>query len=138
MLDAQRPIDALAHRRNALDREIVALLPTSPSPGQVALLRCLRGVDTPTAAGLCAEIADFERFAKAEQLMSYVGLVPVGGNDRPKRWLGTITKTGSGHARRAARRKQRATTARDHGSPQPCPELRPGRARRGPLRQRPL
>jgi hypothetical protein len=35
-------------------------------------LRCLRGVDTLTAVGLCCEIGDFESFAKAEQLMSYV------------------------------------------------------------------
>src|SRR5947199_160595 len=72
MLDAQGAIDALAHRRGALDREIVALLPTSPWAGHVARLRCLRGIDTLTAVGLCSEIADFERFAKAEQLMSYV------------------------------------------------------------------
>ena len=39
MLDAQGAIDALAHRRGALDREIVALLPTSPWAGHVARLR---------------------------------------------------------------------------------------------------
>ena len=43
---------------------------------QVGRLRCLRGIDTLTAVGLCAEIGDFERFARAEQLMSYIGLVP--------------------------------------------------------------
>jgi len=100
MLDAQGAIDALAHRRDALDREIVALLPASPWAGQVARLRCLRGIDTLTAVGLCAEIGDFERFAKAEQLMSYVGLVPSEATTGQKRRLGAITKTGSGHARR--------------------------------------
>ncbi len=100
MLDAQGAIDALAHRRDALDREIVALLPPSPWAGQVARLRCLRGIDTLTAVGLCAEIGDFERFAKAEQLMSYVGLVPSEATTGQKRRLGAITKTGSGHARR--------------------------------------
>jgi transposase len=100
MLDAQGAIDALAHRRDALDREIVALLPTSPWAGQVARLRCLRGIDTLTAVGLCAEIGDFERFAKAEQLMSYVGLVASETTTGQKRRLGAITKTGSGHARR--------------------------------------
>ena len=100
MLDAQGAIDALAHRRDALDREIVALLPPSPWAGQVARLRCLRGINTLTAAGLCAEIGDFERFAKAEQLMSYVGLVPSEATTGQKRRLGAITKTGSGHARR--------------------------------------
>jgi transposase len=63
-------------------------------------LRCLRGVDTLTAVGLCAEIGDFERFAKAEQLMSYIGLVPSEATTGQQRRLGSITKTGSGHARR--------------------------------------
>ena len=65
-----------------LEREIVALLPGSPWAVQVGRLRCLRGVDTLTAVGLCAEIGDFERFARAEQLMSYVGLVPSESHDR--------------------------------------------------------
>ena len=82
LLDAQGAIDALAHRREQLEREIVALLPGSPWAVQVGRLRCLRGVDTLTAVGLCAEIGDFERFARAEQLMSYVGLVPSRVNDR--------------------------------------------------------
>ena len=70
-------IDTLTHRREQLEREIATLLPGSPWAVQVGRLRCLRGIDTLTAVGLCSEIADFERFARAEQLMSYVGLVPV-------------------------------------------------------------
>ena len=100
MLDARGAVDALVHRRDQLEREIVALLPDSPWAVQVGRLRCLRGIDTLTAAGLCAEIADFERFAKAEQLMSYVGLVPCENTTGEQRRLGAITKTGSGHARR--------------------------------------
>lgn len=100
MLDARGAIDALAHRRDQLQREIAALLPGSPWALQVGRLRCLRGIDTLTAVGLCAEIADFERFARAEQLMSYVGLVPCESTTGRQRRLGAITKTGSGHARR--------------------------------------
>ncbi len=100
LLDCQGAIDALCHRRDALEREIVALLPASPWAVQVGRLRCLRGVDTLTAVGLCAEIGDFERFAKAEQLMSYIGLVPCETTTGQQRRLGSITKTGSGHARR--------------------------------------
>ena len=100
--DARRPRrDRRArHRRDALEREIVAMLPASPWTVQVGRLRCLRGVDTLTAVGLCAEIGDFERFARAEQLMSYVGLVPSESTTGQQRRLGSITKTGSGHARR--------------------------------------
>jgi transposase len=100
LLDARGAIDALAHRRDALEREIVAMLPSSPWVVQVGRLRCLRGLDTLSAVGLCAEIGDFERFARAEQLMSYVGLVPCENTAGQQRRLGSITKTGSGHARR--------------------------------------
>jgi len=100
LLDAQGAIDALAHRRGVLEREIVAMLPACPWTVQVGRLRCLRGVDTLTAVGLCAEVGDFERFARAEQLMSYIGLVPSESTTGQQRRLGSITKTGSGHARR--------------------------------------
>ncbi|MGH3265554.1 MAG: transposase [Trebonia sp.] len=60
----------------------------------------MRGIDTLTAVGLCAEIGDFERFARAEQLMSYIGVVPSEATTGQQRRLGSITKTGSGHARR--------------------------------------
>jgi transposase len=74
--------------------------PSRRGPPQSPRLRCLRGIDTLTAVGLCAEIGDFERFAHAEQLMSYLGLVPTEHTTGHTRRLGTITKTGSGHARR--------------------------------------
>jgi transposase len=100
LLDARGAIDALCHRRERLEREIVALVPDSPWATQIGRLRCLRGVDTLTAVGLCAEIGDFERFARAEQLMSYVGLVPSESTTGQQRRQGAITKTGSRHARR--------------------------------------
>jgi transposase len=100
LLDAIGAVDALVHRRDQLEREILARLDDSPWRTQIARLRGLRGIDTLTAAGLCAEIGDFERFAGAEQLMNYVGLVPSESTSGEQRRLGAITKTGSGHARR--------------------------------------
>ncbi|MDQ6804319.1 MAG: IS110 family transposase [Actinomycetota bacterium] len=100
LLDARGAIDALAVRRDGLEREIVGMLPGSPWRGQVGVLRCLRGIDTLSAVGLCAEVGDFQRFARAEQLMSYLGLVPSESTTGQQRRLGSITKTGSGHARR--------------------------------------
>src|ERR1700733_1288090 len=100
LLDARGAIDALTHRREQLEQGIIAMIPDSPWQVQVGRLRCLRGVDTLTAVGLCAEIGDFERFARAEQLMSYIGLVPCENTTGQQRRLGSITKTGSGHARR--------------------------------------
>jgi transposase len=100
LLDAKGAIDVLAHRREGLEREIIALLASSPWSVQISRLRCLRGIDTLTAAGLCAEVGDFERFAKPGQLMSYIGLVPSEATTGQQRRLGSITKTGSAHARR--------------------------------------
>ena len=123
LLDAQGAIDALAHRRDRLEREIAALLPGSPWAVQVGRLRCLRGIDTLTAVGLCAEIGDFERFAKAEALMSYVGLVPCESTTGQQRRLGAITKTGSGHARDCSSRPP-GTTASGPGSARRSPIAR--------------
>jgi transposase len=100
LLDAIGAVDALEHRRGQLEREIVALLPGSPWALEASRLRCLRGVDTLTAVGLCAEIGDFARFAKPAQLMHYLGLTPSEDTTGQSRRLGSITKTGSGHARR--------------------------------------
>ena len=75
-------------------------MPGSPWATQIGRLRCLRGVDTLTAVGLCSEVGDFERFARAEQLMSYLGLVPSESSTGHQRRQGSITKTGSEHARR--------------------------------------
>jgi len=100
LADAIGAVDALVHRRIQLERQIVAALPASPWATQAGRLRCLRGIDTLTAAGLCAAIGDFERFARAEQLISYVGPVPSESTTGEQRRLGAITKTGSGHARR--------------------------------------
>jgi len=100
LLDQIGAIDALVVRRDSLEREILTVLPSSPWRVQVGRLRCLRGVDTLTAVGLCAEIGDFERFGRPGYLMSYVGLVPSENTTGQQRRLGSITKTGSGHARR--------------------------------------
>jgi transposase len=93
-------VEALLHRKGELERQIQAAIPDSPWAKEVGRLRCLRGVDTLTAVGLCAEIGDFARFAKAGQLMSYLGLVPSEHSSGESRRLGSITRSGSRHARR--------------------------------------
>ena len=124
LLDARGAIDALTHRREQLEQGITRMIPDSPWSVQVGRLRCLRGVDTLTAVGLCAEIGDFERFARAEQLMSYVGLVPCENTTGRQRRLGSITKTGSGHAR------QPGTTAPDRASAARSPTAKSASHRR--------
>jgi transposase len=69
-------IDTLEHRRDQLEKTISQLVPESPYAQTVARLRCLRGIDTLSAAGLAAEVGDLTRFDRPGKLMSYLGLVP--------------------------------------------------------------
>jgi transposase len=100
LLDYLGAVDALVIRRDAIESAIAALVPASPWAQTVARLRCLRGIDTLSAVGLCAEVGDFERFERAGRLMSYLGLVPSEDSSGERRRQGAITKTGSRHARR--------------------------------------
>jgi len=63
-------------------------------------LRCLRGIDTLSALGLCSEIGEWDRFDHPDQLSSYLGIVPSERTTGSQRRLGSITKAGSTHARR--------------------------------------
>src|SRR5215211_3729750 len=100
LLDYLGAIDTLVIRRDSLEASIAELVPGSPWAQTVARLRCLRGIDTLSAVGLCAEVGDFERFERAGRLMSYLGLVPSENSSGETRRQGAITKTGSRHARR--------------------------------------
>ena len=66
----------------------------------VAALQALRGVSFITAIGLVAEIGDVRRFARARELMAYLGLVPSERSSGPVTRRGRITKAGNPHARR--------------------------------------
>jgi len=98
--DYRGAVEALVIRRSELERQIAEQLPLSPWAQTARRLRCLRGIDTLTAAGLCAEVGDFHRFRHPEQLMSYLGVVPSEHSSGTRRRQGSITKSGSQHARR--------------------------------------
>jgi transposase len=100
LVDYVGAIEALLVRRQSLETAIGELVPASPWAETVGRLRCLRGIDTLTAVGLCAEIGDFTRFERPGQLMSFLGVVPSENSTGEKRRQGTITKSGSRHARR--------------------------------------
>ncbi|MGZ6589962.1 MAG: IS110 family RNA-guided transposase [Solirubrobacteraceae bacterium] len=128
LLDGIGSIDALLVRRESLESQMASLVEGSPWEQSVAHLRCLRGIDTLSALGLCAEVGDFERFARPAQLMSYLGLVPSENSSGEKRRQGSITKSGSRHARRLlveaawhyrrSPRKGRELRRRQEGQPQ--------------------
>ena len=92
--------DVLIARRDQVEADLAALALTVPCAHTVARLRCLRGIDTLTALGLCSEIGEWERFDHPDQLASYLGIVPSEHTTGQQRRLGSITKAGSTHARR--------------------------------------
>ena len=98
--DYRGAVSALMIRRAQLETEIARALPASPWARTARRLMCLRGIDTLTAAGLCAEIGDFHRFGHPAQVMSYLGVVPSEHSSGERRRRGPITKSGSQHARR--------------------------------------
>jgi transposase len=133
LLDHLGAIDTLESRREQLERAISELIPGSPWAQTVSRLRCLRGIDTLSAIGLCTEIGDFARCQRPAQLMSYLGLVPSEHTTGDTRRQGAITKTGSRHARRLlveaawhyrkAPAKGQALRRRQDGQPAPIIEL---------------
>jgi transposase len=100
LLDYLHAHDVLLARRDGLDRALAEIAADCPFTAVVARLRCLRGVDTLTALGLCAEVSDFGRFPGPQALAAYLGLVPSESSSGERRRQGSITKAGSGHARR--------------------------------------
>jgi len=92
--------DVLISRRDQVEADLAQLAVSAPCAHTVARLRCLRGIDTLTALGLCAEIGEWGRFDHPDQLSAYLGIVPCEHTTGAQRRLGSITKAGSTHARR--------------------------------------
>jgi transposase len=86
-------------RRDRLDAAITEMATDPVLAGPVGRLRCLRGVSTLTATGLCVEVADWHRFT-GSTIGAYLGLVPSEFSSGARRVQGGITKTGNAHARR--------------------------------------
>src|SRR5665213_4127065 len=100
LIDYCVAIDGLVHRRRELIAVLEDAVATSGHAETVARLRCFRGINTLTAAGLCAEVGNFERFAKPDLLSGFLGIVPSEYTSSEKRVQGHITKAGPTHARR--------------------------------------
>src|SRR6185437_10417541 len=92
--------DVLISRRDRVEADLAQLALTAPCAHTIARLRCLRGIDTLSALGLCAEIGEWGRFDHPDQLSAYLGIVPCEHTTGSQRRLGSITKAGSTHARR--------------------------------------
>ena len=76
MADYLHAHDVLLARRDRVEDELSKLAAGSPCAVAISRLRCLRGIDTLSALGLCAEIGAWERFDHPDQLSAYIGIVP--------------------------------------------------------------
>jgi len=88
-------------RVHRLTEQIQTLLPEWRMAPVVKAIQALRGVAQTVAVTTMAEIGDIRRFAKPQQLMTYLGLVPSEHSSGDSIIRGGITKTGNGHVRRA-------------------------------------
>jgi transposase len=97
--DYLRAIDEAAARLERLLDMLAAQVARWRLAPAVDALMCLRGFQLVAAATLVAEIGDARRFEHPRHLMAYLGLIPSEHTTGSKRRLGSITKTGNGHAR---------------------------------------
>lgn len=99
-VDYLAALEELPHRCATLEQALAELSPLSPFGATIARLRCFRGIDTLSAAGVCSEVGDFRRFAHPRLLTGYLGLVPSERTSDQQRRQGGITKAGPAHSRR--------------------------------------
>jgi transposase len=100
-IDLLAAVDGLAARREALDERLSRLATDERLWPTVARLRAFRGIDTLTALMLHLELGgDWRRFPSPRKLSAWLGLTPSLAQSGESSTQGSITKTGSGIARR--------------------------------------
>lgn len=94
-------VDGLTARKQALALRISQLALDEQWWPIVARLRAFRGIDTLTALSIHLELGgDWNRFSRAVKVSAWLGLTPSLTQSGESRSQGSITKTGSGLARR--------------------------------------
>src|SRR5215218_3737309 len=93
-------VEQLIGRRQSLLDALEQQIPESSHAPVIARLRCFRGIDTLSAAGLCAEVGHFARFPKPASLSGFLGIVPSERTSDTKRRQGQIRKAGTRYAQR--------------------------------------
>jgi transposase len=99
-LDAIAACEGLQTRRASLDERLSHVAREPEFWPVVSRLRAFRGIDTLSALVIVLEVGDFQRFPRATQLGSWLGLVPSRQQSGETDTHGPITKTGSRYARR--------------------------------------
>jgi transposase len=100
LADYLAAVELLMGRRKSLIGALEQAIPTCSHADTVARLRCFRGIDTLSAAGVSAEVGSFRRFPKPPMLSGFIGIVPSERTSDTKRRQGSITKAGPVHPRR--------------------------------------
>ena len=100
LADYLAAVELLMGRRTSLIGALEQAIADCSHAATIARLRCFRGIDTLSAAGLCAEVGSFKRFPKPPLLSGFLGIVPSERTSDTKRRQGSITKAGPTHARR--------------------------------------
>jgi transposase len=85
-------VDLLAGRRATLLERLEETVPGCSHAPTIARSRCFRGIETLTAAGLCAETGGFARFPRPATLSGFLGIVPSERTADLKRRQGSITR----------------------------------------------
>lgn len=99
--DQVAAVDGLTARKAVVAERLSRLATDEQWWPTVARLRCFRGIDTLTALALHLELSgDWQRFARAPALGSWLGLTPSLEQSGESSRSGSITKTGSRLARR--------------------------------------
>jgi transposase len=93
-------ITRLEETRTRIAQRLEAVAADERYETKVKTLRAFKGIGTLTALSFIVEIGDFRRFARAEQFMAFLGLVPSEHSSGGRRRLGSITKTGNGLLRK--------------------------------------
>jgi transposase len=98
LMAAEREAQARVDRLAAAIREAVPEWSLAPL---VTALMAMRGIELVNAVAVLAEIGDLSRFARARDLMGYLGLVPSEDSTGDDVRRGGITKAGNKRVRRA-------------------------------------
>jgi transposase len=100
LIDHLKAVEDTTARVDSLTRSIGELVDEWSLAPLVKALQALRGIRLISAVVIAAELGNLKRFAKAPQLMGYLGLVPSEHSSGESKRRGRITRTGNGHVRR--------------------------------------
>ena len=92
-------IDASVAQVQRFEQHMETLLKDWSRRPFVEALQGFRAFQLVASMVITSELGDITRFSHPRQLMAYLGLVPSEQSSGGKRYQGSITKTGNGHAR---------------------------------------